>query len=223
MNIAEKKLQNLLNRRKKHIKSLAGLWESLVCLVGYVLSLLLSDIVHADFKVQVIVGILGIFYLIFFFASIRGTRYSVEAFFEDIVSCSDSHNFSLLVLKDSHGRFLLKKDSRWKTYLFPYSRTKENDSGAILEFLKHALGISSAKITKTKESDFTKHSVSANMTKTYHHIFYQIDFDANQLPAKNKFKVNGMVYKWFSIDDMKADKNLRLKNSETIRFVEENF
>ena len=74
MNIDEGKLQDLLNRRKKHIKSLAGLWESLVCLVGYVLSLILSDIVHADFKVRVIVGILGIFYLIFFFASIRGTR-----------------------------------------------------------------------------------------------------------------------------------------------------
>ena len=61
------------------------------------------------------------------------------------------------------------------------------------------------------------------MTKTYHHTFYQLAFDETKLPKKDKFKHNGILYKWFSIDDMKIDANIRLKNNETIVFVEKEF
>ena len=47
-----------------------------------------------------------------------------EGKLQDILSAADIHTFSLLVIKNSHGRYLLKKDKRWNTFLFPFSRRK---------------------------------------------------------------------------------------------------
>lgn len=136
----------------------------------------------------------------------------------------DIHYFSLLVIKDSHGRYLLKKNNRWKTFLLPFSRTKENDdSSAILDFAKETLGVASPSLKKFLETDITKHSVSSNMSKTYHHTFYQISFNENDLPQKQSFTLNGEKYRWYSIEEMKQDRDMMLKNKETIDFVEKNF
>lgn len=143
--------------------------------------------------------------------------------FNEIISCSDNHNFSLVVLKDERGRYLLKWDNRWKTYLFPYSRTKENDKEAVFDFVRTSIGYKPLKILKTESGDFTKYSVSANMTKKYHHIFYNIAFESLSQSQKSAFKYNGVKYKWLSIDELKADKNIMAKNSETVKFVEEKF
>ena len=61
------------------------------------------------------------------------------------------------------------------------------------------------------------------MTKTYHHTFYKLSFDQNQLPQKDCFKISGIKYKWFSFDEMKANKGMMLKNSDNITFVEKKF
>ena len=224
MNIDDGKLLDLLHNRKKHIKTRKDVIESALALASYIVSVLLSGILTADIRIKIAVGLLGLVYLALFFASLHGTRYSVEELFADILSCSDNHSFSLAVIKDSRGRFLLKWDKRWKTHLFPFTRTKEtNNDAAIIEFVRTAVGIEPKGIFQQKETDVTKHSVSANMTKTYHHTFYLIDFDEAAVPKKDKFKHNGTFYRWYSIDDMKADKNMRLKNGETIAFVEKEF
>ena len=127
MNIDDGKLLDLLHKRKKHIKSHRDIIESALALASYIVSVLLSGILSADIKIKIAVAVLGFVYLLIFLASLYGTNYSAESLFNDILSCSDSHNFSLAVMKDSKGRFLLKWDKRWKTYLFPYSCTKEND------------------------------------------------------------------------------------------------
>ena len=132
-------------------------------------------------------------------------------------------DFSILLIKDSRGRYLLKKDKRWKTFLFPYSRTKDDDIQGIKNFAKETLNLSPIEVISSKEEDFTKRSVSANMTKTYHHIFYYCSFNIEQLPKKDSFKINGTVYKWFSFDDMKFNKDIWNKNNDNIVFVEKNF
>ena len=47
-----------------------------------------------------------------------------EGKLQDILSAADIHPFSLLVIKDSLGRYLLKKNKRWNTFLLPFSCTK---------------------------------------------------------------------------------------------------
>lgn len=224
MNINEGKLQDILSRRKSHIKSHATIVEASFAFLSYIVSILLSGVLSADTKMKVAVGIITIAYIVVFYLSIRGSKYSVQELYNDIVSAADIHAFSLLVIKDSHGRFLLKKNNRWKTFLLPFSHTKENeDSASILNFTKETIGVPAPSIQKQLETDITKHSVSSNMSKTYHHTFYQISFDEKALPQKKTFRVNGEKYRWYSIEDMKADHDMMLKNKETIDFIEKNF
>lgn len=135
-------------------------------------------------------------------------------------------NFSLLVLKDNSNthkdKFLLRYDKRWKCFLFPYRKTHtENDFEYILDYLTKTLSLNNVKIVDTKIDDVEKYSVSDEIKKTYHHTFYLIEFDACNF--KNTVKLNGEKYKWFSIDEMKRNKEIELKNSETVDFVERTF
>ena len=154
--------------------------------------------------------------------SIHGFNYSAEQLYKDICSTSKVHDFSLFVIRNNHAQYLLKKDSRWKTFLFPYKRTKEtDDTDDAVVFLRETLNIHAVGIINKKETDITKRSVSQNISKTYHHTFYQISSD--NIPDSKSFKINGCTYKWYSIDDMKNDKRIMLNNSETVEFVEKNF
>ena len=221
MEINESKLRSLLSRRAKFIRTNKDIAESLLALAAYAVSVLLSGIKNADFSVKIIVAVLGFIYLVIFCFSIFRSRYSVETLFREIVSCSDSHNFSLVLLKNADGRFLLKYDKRWKTFLFPYTRTSKDDEKNVFEFVKVFTGITPLSVLKKVETDVTKYSVSAQIDKSYHHTFYHLDFKTEQ--TKEKFKFNGVTYKWFSIDEMKQNRSILEKNNETIRFVEENF
>lgn len=235
ISLAEKPLLDLLYKRAHHIKTRAHSWETLLCLVGYVASVLLADIRTIPVKTQIIIAVIGLLYLIIFVASLHGSHYSLDAFYQDIVRASEHHNFSLILLKDSSGifpnRYLMKKDKRWKCYLFPYLRTldeKDRDYESVFQFLENTLRISSrsCRCTETKEADFTKASVSSNMTKTYHHTFYQIACDVASNPQLNKkstIRIDGQTYKWFSIDDMKNDKRMMERNRDNITYVEKQF
>lgn len=223
MEIDEGKLQDILSRRKVHIKSYGTVLEAAIALLSYVVSILLSGILNAGFKTQIAVAIITLLYLIILFLSIRGSRYSVQELYNDIISSSDTHSFSLLVIKNSRGQYLLQKNRRWHTFLLPFQHTKEsNDSEAVLAFSK-VIGLESPKIEKVLETDITKHSVSSNMSKTYHHTFYSLSFSGTQNLAKKAFKANGEKFRWYSIEEMKCDKDMMLKNKETIEFIEKNF
>lgn len=222
MELNEGKLQNLLYEKKRHIKSKDMVISMLLSLISYVSALLVSDISNLSKTKLFLIILISILYFVILLISIKGFNYSAEQLYKDICSTSKVHDFSLFVIKNSHAQYLLKKDSRWKTYLFPYKRTSVNDDSddAVL-FLKEAMNISSAAIISKKETDITKRSVSQNISKTYHHIFYQIS--AENIPVSKSFKINGCTYKWYSIDDMKNDKKIMLNNSETVEFIEKNF
>lgn len=233
--LEENALLDLLHKRAHHIKTRAHSWETLLCFIGYVASVLLADIKTLPSKTQLIIVIIGFLYLAVFIASLYGSHYSVDAFYQDIVRAGEDHNFSLILLKDRSGnfpnRYLMKKDKRWNCYLFPYLRTlneKDRDYESVLHFLEDTLRISnhSYEFTETKEADFTKASVSSNMTKTYHHTFYQFlcDIASNpQLNKKNAIHIDGQTYKWLSIDDMKNDRRMMEYNRDNITYVEKQF
>ena len=225
MQVDEEKLTDLLNRRRNFFKGKGDIIASGVALGSYTTTIIYTFMGLE--KIPLVPLLLGIgmlvIYIILFISSIFHSRYSIEAFYRDITACNNEHNFSLILLKDNRGRFLLKYDRRWKTFLFPYTRTKDDDVSNVKTFVKETLNLSPIDILATKEDDFTKLSVSANMTKTYHHIFYNCSYNEKQLPQKKRFKINGVKYKWFSIDDMKSDNDLLLKNKETIVYVEKFF
>lgn len=230
LNIEEWKLKDLLFRRKKHIKSNSSLIENILCLLGFVVSILLSNIISAPLYVKIGVGIIGIIYLIAFVFNVYGSNYSVDAFYKDICSVAEkNHNFSLLMLKDNSGLFpasyILNYEKRWKCFLFPFIRTNINDDKKSVEnYLKEVFLIDDFEIEKIKEQDLTKYSVSANFEKTYHHTFYLISFNATKSKLnKRSFYLNRQKYKWFTISEMKQNKRIKDFNSETVNFVENNF
>lgn len=230
LNTKEWKLKDLLFRRKKHIKSNSSLIENILCLLGFAVSILLSNIISAPLYVKIGVGIIGIIYLIAFVFNVYGSNYSVDAFYKDICSVAEkNHNFSLLILKDNSGLFpasyILNYEKRWKCFLFPFIRTNINDDKKSVEnYLKEVFLIDDFEIEKIKEQDLTKYSVSANSEKTYHHTFYFISFNATKSKLnKRSFYLNRQKYKWFTISEMKQNKRIKDFNSETVNFVENNF
>ena len=223
MEIEEKDLQYLLENKKHHIKTKDTLIQNLICLIVFLLSLLLANFTDLSLTKKIAIITLGVIYFIIFGLSVYGSNYSVEALLHDICSCSKVHPFSLIVIKNKKGEYLLKKDNRWKTYLFPYKRTHVNDLEDLKNFMASAFGVNDFNIVKTEKTSISKHSVSAQTIKTYEHTFYKIDFDFNLPPEKNKFKINKSIYKWFTIDEIKANKDMISKNKETIDFVEANF
>lgn len=118
--------------------------------------------------------------------------------------------FSILVLTspDKPGEYLLAYDKRWRINLFPYLRTKDSgDAEAVRNHIADVLGIAGFKISKTVTEEMTKVSVSANLTKTYQHTFYFIEFKASGTPFESVCaKVGGIRYKWHTIDAMKCDR-----------------
>lgn len=224
MELNKEKLRTLLAERKLQIKSKTDIFSTLAALLTYIGSVVLSvDFLSLPLKKQIVIIVIGLFYATLAIYAFITSRYSAETLYHEILACTDEHNFSLLLLKDKRGRFLLKYDKRWKTYLFPYTHTQDNDEQSVRDFVNNSLKLSQIDIKTSKEDDFTKTSVSANMTKTYHQKFYLCDFDLSQLPQKDCFKVYGTKYKWFSIDDMKINKSVWRKNSETFEYVEKKF
>lgn len=219
--IQENTLQELLENRKKHFKSQSTFIEATLSLISFICSLFIANISTCGIMQKIFISILILLYIVLFFFIIWGCRYSTDAFYNDIVSASkDIHAFSLIVIKNGN-LYLLKYNKRWKCYLFPFLQTKENDDkSSAIEYIKNDLNIKNCNIEKIVSKNFTKHSVSANMTKTYQHTFY---FLKNNQYEKQTFKLHGNKYKWFTIEQMKENKNIREKNNDNIDFVSKTF
>ena len=221
MEISEGKLQSVLYEKRVHIKSHETFVSTASALLCYVAALWVTDFQGMSVRRIIVLSVISAAYLAVLAYSVQGANYSVDRLYRDICSTSGIHGFSLLIIKNSRGQYLLKKDRRWKTCLFPYKRTKADDDAAdALAFLREAIGITDAKITEKKETEITKRSVSQDISKSYHHTFYKVS--AACLHEK-PFKVNGIRYVWLSMDDMKENRDLMRKNAETVEFVEANF
>lgn len=230
LEIREEKLQDLLNRRSCHIKTHFSLAQMIVCLASFFISLVLSNILDAPLKVKICVGLLSLVYLVAFALTLYGSNYSVDAFYQDICNVAEKeHNFSLILFKDVSGKYpenyILNYEKRWKCWLFPFIRTNVNDDKKSVEnYIKNVFRIEDFKIEQITEENFTKHSASANMSKTYHHTFYLVAFDSSKtLAAKRVFKVNRQKYKWFTTAEMKACRRTMERNSENIEYIEKTF
>ena len=137
----------------------------------------------------------------------------------------NKHAFSLIIFKDqistNKNRFLLKYDKRWECYLFPYLRSKDKNDADFIELYAGITTGTECKIIKVCQKTETKYSYSDKCEKTYHHTFYEISFNSmkSNFPKEKEFD----AYKWFTPEEMKADKKLMERNKETVDFVLEHF
>lgn len=227
LNINKDSLQDLLSRRKHHFKSFATVIETSLCFISFIVSLFLSNISECSFPVKIAVGILSLSYLVLAAMNIYGSNYSADAFFRDICSTADNdHSFSILVFKDTSGTYpascIYGYDKRWKCWLFPYIRTNtKNDLESVKNYVSSVFKLKDFAIERTEKQDFTKRSVSANLTKTYHHTFYLISFDASG--QKQTFKANNEKYRWLTMQEIKSDKKAMERNFDNIEYVEKTF
>ena len=233
--IEEKDLQTLLLQRKKFIKTRIFPVETLLALLAFVASAALSKFYLESKAVFYFIWVVIFAYLVYFLLQLRDffvSDYSAEKLQNDIQNIAKkTHDFSLLVIKDSSnlhkGKFLLRYDKRWKCYLLPYKNThKENDADFIKTYLTDDLLFENCVLGEPKSQTVTKFSVSANRTKTYNHTFYPVSFnchDSLNISNKDTIKILGEKYRWFSIDEMKRDKNIMEKNGETVNYIASEF
>ena len=131
----------------------------------------------------------------------------------------DYHEFSLLAVVNSSGQYLQKWDSRWEAWLFPYIRSTDTNKIDIDIYASKLLG----ETVETKYVDCAKHckySVSDNVYKIYNHKLYKLLFDV--IPEnimEQTFEIDGIKYRWMSIQEMEKDARTMEVNEEVVAFV----
>lgn len=130
-----------------------------------------------------------------------------------------THEFSLLAVKNSSGQFLQKYDNRWKSWLFPYVRSTEENKKNVDEYISKLLGMQ-LKAEYVTCAKHCKYSVSDDVYKIYNHKLYEVLFGSVPEAMNNdSFELNGDTYKWMSIQDMEYDTRIMEVNEEIVAFV----
>lgn len=142
------------------------------------------------------------------------------------------HCFSLVAIKDTFNdypnRFLLKYDKDWDCDLFFSFHTlndEQRDIGNIKERLSNLLKVDPAEISVeyVDETLQTKFSQKDKVTKLYNHRLYHAEIkDFPKDEQKQTFEIDGIRYKWETIDTMREDVNIRQKNMDVVDFVSAN-
>lgn len=130
-----------------------------------------------------------------------------------------SHEFSLLAIVDTNGRYLQVFDDRWESWLFPYARSTDNNKADMDNYASKLLDeeVVTEYVTGSKHC---KYSVSDNVYKIYNHKLYKLSL--NDIPEnmnEQTFEVNGIKYRWMSIQEMEKDERIMEVNEEVVAFV----
>lgn len=129
------------------------------------------------------------------------------------------HEFSLVALFKSDGKYLQIYDEDWKCWLFPYFKSKdpnkENVDKKMSELLK--LDISTTYVTSAVHC---KYSVRDNVYKRYKHKLYKLCL--HEIPKymeQDTFELDGKKCAWKSIEELEKDIETMEKNDDIIAFV----
>lgn len=134
-------------------------------------------------------------------------------------STNKFHEFSLIALIHSDGRFLQVFDKRWNCWLFPYVRSSVNNLESVDKKISEQLHIK-VSASYVAHTNHCKYSVSDEVYKIYHHKLYKVllkDIPKNM--QSKEFELDGRQYKWMSITDMENDSEIMDKNDDVIAFV----
>lgn len=157
-------------------------------------------------------------------------KYTAEDLYMEIVKLQkDVSEYSLMIVKCNYeeykSKILLQYDRRWKCYLLPYFNTLtdegENQKKAI-DLIAKQLYVNSSDVSTrlVTENLHTKHSVSNDRTKQYHHKFYEVIISStNKKIIRRKFTMDDRKYQWFTLDEMLNNNQMMRKNQSVIEDV----
>lgn len=133
-----------------------------------------------------------------------------------------SHDFCLLAVQNSEGKFLQIYDSDWKSWLFPYFRSTDNNKASMDANVQELFGPNSSARYIAKEIH-CKYSERDNVYKIYNHKLYKpLNAQIHDFMNCEEFEYKGTKYKWLSLEELESDANVLKKNSEVINFVKNN-
>lgn len=129
------------------------------------------------------------------------------------------HEFSLVALFKTDGKYLQIYDEDWKCWLFPYFRSedpnKENVDKKMSKLLK--CDISTTYVTNAIHC---KYSVRDDVYKRYKHKLYKLRLE--EIPKymeQDIFELDGKKCAWKSIEELEKDIETMEKNDDIIAFV----
>lgn len=231
------KLKLLLEQKRDYLRNSIDGIDIVITALLYVVSLLCSDF-HDMFGIDyhVIETVSWILAIVIFgygiykvFKSIN-CKYDHNMLYTDIENLNEiTHRFSIVAIKDSFNeypnRFLLYYDTIWQCWFFFNFATSEYDNEKnISERLSNKLKINPNCINVRYFSDRLqpKFSERDHVNKVYQHSLYEGKItDFTQDMRRDSFEIDGVDYKWWTIDEMEADSVIMEKNSDVVAFVKE--
>ncbi|MCB6991784.1 hypothetical protein LI187_15040 [bacterium 210820-DFI.6.38] len=231
------KLQLLLEKKRDYIRHpLEGI-DILITAVIYIVSLLCSDFkpisnISSD-RISTIAW--GIAVLLVIYGSFKlwkswKYKYDHEHLFHDIENLDEVlHRFSIVAVKDTFNqfsnRFLLHYDSNWNCwFFFSFPTNPEQNEESIIQRLSNQLKLPASTIRLHYITDRLqpKFSVKDNINKVYQHSLYQAwisDFLENM--QKTEFTIEGVNFKWMTIEEMEKDDSIMKINHDVVSFIKE--
>lgn len=238
LNIDEKQLKLLLERKKKRLErpKYSGIGE-IISSVSLMITLALSDFSHLTivkplyFKITAwSIAIAILIYGVFIFVRSIAETYSVDQLYSEIADIDPEieHPFNIVVIRNSYqsGKYLVFKSKRWNCWLFPnyhcstgvFSKTKELK--CVKESIKRDLNISGEfNFTYIGDEISEKYSVGDKLMKKFHFYYFQAPDITIGFNNKRSFRCNGKKYCWKTLDQMYSSKNIVKKNKDVLDYV----
>ena len=124
------------------------------------------------------------------------------------------HEFSLLAIRKPSGEYLQVFDSRWQCWLFPYTKSTDDNKANVDTFASNLLKRETVTeyVTSAKHCKF---SVSDQTYKIYNHKLYKVLVnDSFVIPENSESEL-----RWMSIRELETDEEIMEKNDDVIAFV----
>lgn len=156
-------------------------------------------------------------------------KYSHTQLYEDIMKLEPpAKKFSLVAIKDTFNsfanRYLLYFDEKWQCWFFFSFRTSENDIQNIKNKLSEKLKVPAKNIAVEFKAQQVqrKFAPADNTVNTYEHKLYKATIsDFTDTLKQDKFKIDGVQYRWMTTEEMLKNKLIVEKNLSVVSFVKD--
>ena len=138
-------------------------------------------------------------------------------------STKDYHEFTLIAIINTSGQYLQMYDNRWESWLFPFVRSTDNNKADVDTYVSEFLDekVVTEYVACAKHC---KYSISDGVYKIYNHKLYKLLL--NSVPEnmmEQSFVIDGVKYRWMSIQEMEKDARIMEVNEEVVAFVKSKF
>ena len=163
----------------------------------------------------------------------KSMKYDQKQMMTDIANLDQTeHHHSIVVFQDTFlpyaNRYLVYRDKRWQCWFFlnyPTQQEEEKNLTFIKDKISWALKIPASSISLTKKCQVLqqKYSESHHADRFYDHAFYQGRIAAfPKLLESDAFDIEGISYRWMTMDEMKKNPDIQKKNGDVVAVVEKN-